>query len=110
MIIDLRLSFSCVSSIQKASILVRHGKLPHWTQRDVTYFVTFRLADSLPATKLLALREERDLWLKNHPVPLLSRKGNLWERESFDHIVRSPGELAKFEEYIRRNPQRWRQR
>ena len=33
-------------------------------------FVTFRLADSLPATKLSALREERDLWLRNHPVPL----------------------------------------
>jgi hypothetical protein len=49
---------------------VRRGKLPHWTQPDVTYFVTFRLADSLPATKLLALREERDLWLRNHPVPL----------------------------------------
>jgi type I restriction enzyme R subunit len=36
----------------------------------VTYFVTFRLADSLPATKVSALREERDVWLRNHPVPL----------------------------------------
>ena len=41
---------------------VKRGKLPHWTQPDVTYFVTFRLADSLPATKVSALREERDVW------------------------------------------------
>jgi REP element-mobilizing transposase RayT len=179
---------------------VRRGKLPHWTQPDVTYFVTFRLADSLPATKLLALREERDLWLRNHPVPLSDadrqeyhrrfngkfeywldqgygecrlarpdlksivetalmyfhgeryrlgesivmpnhvhvlvtpveswtlaailrswksytarqinevsdRSGNIWDRESFDHIVRSPGQLAKFEHYIRNNAQRWK--
>jgi REP element-mobilizing transposase RayT len=179
---------------------VRRGKLPHWTQPDVTYFVTFRLADSLPASKLSALREERDLWFKNHPVPLSdadrreyhrrftgrfeywldqgygecllaqqgpksivekalmyfqgdryhlgesivmpnhvhalvtpieswtlasilrswksftakqinkvsNRTGSIWDRESFDHIVRSPAQLAKFERYIRNNAQRWK--
>jgi REP element-mobilizing transposase RayT len=179
---------------------VRRGKLPHWTQPDVTYFVTFRLADSLPAKKLSALREERDLWLRNHPVPLSeadrqeyqrrftgrfeywldqgygecllaqqdlksivekalmhfqgdryhlgesivmpnhvhalvtpieswtlasilrswksftakqinkvsNRTGSIWDRESFDHIVRSPAQLAKFERYIRNNAQRWK--
>jgi len=28
------------------------GNLPHWRQQGVTYFVTFRLADSLPQAKL----------------------------------------------------------
>ena len=36
------------------------------------------------------------------------RSGNIWDRESFDHIVRSPGQLAKFEHYIRNNAQRWK--
>jgi REP element-mobilizing transposase RayT len=30
--------------------------------------------------------------------------GRVWHQESFDHIVRSPAQLAHFEEYIRNNP------
>jgi hypothetical protein len=63
---------------------VRRGKLPHWTQPDVTYFVTFRLADSLPATKLSALREERDLWFKSHPVPLSDADKNITDDSPAD--------------------------
>ena len=35
---------------------------------------------------------------------LLGRTGPLWQKESFDHIVRSPGQLERIEEYIRLNP------
>jgi REP element-mobilizing transposase RayT len=45
------------------------GNLPHWRQEGVTYFVTFRLADSLPQVKLLEWLSERDLWLASHPKP-----------------------------------------
>lgn len=39
----------------------RHGAyLPHWKQAGRTYFVTFRLADSLPASALDELRAERE--------------------------------------------------
>lgn len=34
------------------------GILPHWRQTGVTYFVTFRQADSLPVGKLEALQED----------------------------------------------------
>lgn len=44
-------------------------RLPHWQQEGVAYFVTFRLADSLPAQRLLAWREQRDRWLAANPRP-----------------------------------------
>lgn len=43
--------------------------LPHWEQPGATYFVTFRLADSLPVSKLNAWRLERKTWLDSHPEP-----------------------------------------
>lgn len=48
----------------------KHGsQLPHWQQEEVMHFVTFRLADSLPQTKLRKWKEERDIWLTLHPKP-----------------------------------------
>src|SRR5205814_10483717 len=44
-------------------------RLPHWRQTDVTYFVTFRLADSLPQTLLHQWRDERAIWMRLHPSP-----------------------------------------
>lgn len=44
--------------------------LPHWQQEGRTYFVTFRLADSLPQEKLERWLHERDLWRRQHPEPL----------------------------------------
>ncbi len=40
-----------------------HGFLPHWRQAGCTYFVTFRLADSVPKGVVEEWRYERDLWL-----------------------------------------------
>jgi valyl-tRNA synthetase len=48
---------------------ITRRRLPHWQQEGVTYFVTFRLADSLPANKLDELEEERTRWLSFHPEP-----------------------------------------
>jgi len=31
-------------------------------------------------------------------------RGRVWHQESFDYIVRSPAQLARFEEYLRKNP------
>jgi REP element-mobilizing transposase RayT len=45
------------------------GNLPHWRQEAVTYFVTFRTADSLPQEKLKLWQTEKDEWLKQHPEP-----------------------------------------
>ena len=48
----------------------KHGeKLPHWQQGEVMQFVTFRLADSFPESKLRGWKEQRDTWLSLHPKP-----------------------------------------
>lgn len=47
-------------------IQVRHGAyLPHWTQEGATYFVTFRLHDSLPASVVERWAAERRETLEN---------------------------------------------
>jgi type I restriction enzyme R subunit len=45
------------------------GHLPHWCQQGTIYFVTFRLADSLPQSKLHQWTEERERWMREHPEP-----------------------------------------
>ena len=54
----------------EAPIAFLSGDLPHWRQQAATYFVTFRLADSLPQEKLDRWREERERWMAEHPEPL----------------------------------------
>jgi len=172
------------------------GNLPHWRQDGVTYFVTFRLADSIPRAKLRKWLAERDEWLESHSQPLdaaaqrefsrlftqrflkwldagygecvlarpdirrlvtealqhfdgeryrladwvimpnhvhmllspvgdrklssilhslksftahsinrlLGRRGVVWQKESFDHIVRSPESFMRIAHYIQSNP------
>jgi len=43
--------------------------LPHWRQDGATYFVTFRLADSLPQSKLDELRDFKAEWERQNPDP-----------------------------------------
>ena len=40
------------------------GRLPHWERKNGTYFVTWRLADSLPAEARNSIRQERDSIVK----------------------------------------------
>lgn len=47
-------------------IEIKQGMLPHWNQNEVFYFLTFRLADSIPKEKMEALKIDREDWLKNH--------------------------------------------
>ena len=48
----------------------RHeNRLPHWQQDHATYFVTFRLEDSIPQTALAPWRDAREAWLRLHPKP-----------------------------------------
>ena len=46
-----------------------HNHLPHWQQDQATYFLTFRLGDSIPAELLKQWKHERDHWMLNHPKP-----------------------------------------
>ena len=54
---------------KEAEIVKKRRNLPHWEQGGCTYFVTFRLADALPQTRLRDLVEERTRWLQFHPKP-----------------------------------------
>ena len=175
---------------------LRSGKLPHWRQDGVTYFVTWRTEDSMPKERVDTWFAERESWLKQHPEPwdtkteeeyyrlfpdrwekwldehhgecllarpdlrkivedvlrhddgvtyrlkdfvvmpnhvhvlvtplgkntlseavqewksvsahrinkALGRKGEFWQKEYFDHIVRSAEQREKFKRYIQNNP------
>lgn len=43
-------------------------KLPHWEQAGCTYFITFRLHDSIPADKFAVWNEERERWLRSRKL------------------------------------------
>jgi putative transposase len=52
-----------------AEIRQTANRLPHWQQEGGAYFVTFRLADSIPATLRDRWDDERRQWLTFHPLP-----------------------------------------
>lgn len=61
-------------------------RLPHWQQREVFYFVTWRLADSLPQAKLKQWREEKEMWLRLHPEPWDGETEEEYHRRFSDRI------------------------
>ncbi len=54
---------------ERGTLEIKQGHLPHWEQQGATYFVTFRLADSVAESVLASWRDERTRWLKYHPQP-----------------------------------------
>ena len=46
-----------------------HNNLTHWEQDNATYFITFRLADSIPAEAIRKLNLKRESWLLTNPPP-----------------------------------------
>jgi type I restriction enzyme R subunit len=87
---------------------IRWGRLPHWRQDGGTYFVTFRLSDSLPQAKLNQLKTERLEWLNDHPNPSiddlrdfdtrLGRKLNRWLDQGYGSCVLSDREAREIVE------------
>jgi type I restriction enzyme R subunit len=53
----------------RGAIDIHGADLPHWQQDEALQFVTFRLGDSLPQSKLRTWKMERSLWLAEHPEP-----------------------------------------
>jgi len=69
------------------------GHLPHWEKESGTYFVTFRLADSLPKSVLEEIQLERQAVLRtsNQPHrPLSADERNKLKRLSTEIIERYP--------------------
>ncbi|MDX1964791.1 MAG: hypothetical protein SFX18_16700 [Pirellulales bacterium] len=57
---------------------VSQGNLPHWYQPGVTYFITFRTADSVPQTLNRAWHARREQWLRHHNIDPKSKN---WKEE-----------------------------
>lgn len=58
-----------VSDSTPSSLAITQRRLPHWKNDGAIYWITFRLADSLPQEKLHAWREQREIWKRRHPEP-----------------------------------------
>ena len=54
----------------REAIGISQRALPHWRQSETSYFVTFRLADSIPQKTLRTWMNERDEFQSRHPPPL----------------------------------------
>ncbi len=57
-----------------------HRNLPHWRLEGATYFVTFRLADSIPAAVAERWQSERRAWLLSQGIK------PHWEREQVERF------------------------
>src|SRR6266571_20049 len=69
-------------------VTVYQRHLPHWRQDGATYFVTFRLHDSLPQSKLDELQALRAEWERNHPSPQSRVALEQLDRETFERVER----------------------
>ena len=70
--------------------------LSHWRQPEVAYFVTWRLADSLPQSKLRQWREEREAWLRSHHVRSKSDFEKLTEDQRHEYHKRFTARLHQW--------------
>jgi putative transposase len=52
-----------------APIDIHQRDLPHWQQPGRLFFLTWRLADSLPSEKLAQWKAEQTAWLARNPSP-----------------------------------------
>ena len=71
-----------------AEIAKSRRNLPHWEQAGCTYFLTWRLADSIPAEKVRGWMAERDRWLALNPKPWRPETRALYNREFVARIER----------------------
>ena len=102
------------------------GRIPHWEKESATYFVTFRLADSLPKSVLEHIESERESLVKTakqlqrelssdervkiksakRANELLNHAGSFWQREYYDHLVRDESEFERAVRYVAENPEK----
>ena len=70
-----------------------HGQLPHLTRENASYFVTFQLADSLPASVIFRLKCEREILLADalanqRPLTWQEQQQLLaWHSEKVDRLL-----------------------
>jgi len=86
------------------------GYLPHVKREGARYFVTFRLADSLPKEVLVnhtlsEITQSLKRYTAREANRLLERTGQtFWQPEPYDHWIRNDEEHARCCRYVVNNP------
>src|SRR5262245_12567748 len=81
---------------ERRSVRIYQRTPPHRRQEGCTYFVTFRLADSIPATVRGGWEQEKGVWLKRHGIDYDGEHGQ-W-RQAFERLPRE--ERFRFEKHF----------
>ncbi len=63
-----------------AEIAQHESRLPHWQQPGATYFLTYRLADSIPKALMERWLTNREAWQNAHPKPWTLEQALEFER------------------------------
>jgi REP element-mobilizing transposase RayT len=79
-----------------ARTFIFHINLPHWRQDGVTYFVTWRLGDSLPQQKLRQHEAQRRAWLEAHGQQEARDVEKLPEEVKHEYHARFTAELHRW--------------
>ena len=83
-----------------------HRHMPHWRQEGATYFVTFRLADSLPQSKLLELESLRREFAARHGIcgtdwqSVLRKNGESIPRDAWEALCQE--QMQRIEKWLDR--------
>ena len=56
---------------EHCAVRIYRRNLPHWRQAGATYFVTFRLGDSVPRKVLEQWEYEKQHWLHARGLPVI---------------------------------------
>jgi type I restriction enzyme R subunit len=83
------------------AVRIYQRNLPHWRQDGCTYFVTFRLADSIPEGVRKQWEHEQRLWLAARNIQYDGRNGT-W-RKQLDKLT--PEDRRLFERHFNRQVQ-----
>jgi len=98
-------SLPCFNPVQEVH-QSRRKNLPHWAQENCTYFITFRLADSIARSRINEYNALREKWKEHHHPPytenekahfdeLFSEQVNSWLDEGAGACVLGKLEISK---------------
>lgn len=86
---------------EERAVRIYQRNLPHWRQEGCTYFVTFRLGDSIPSGVRRQWEHEQTLWLRARGIRYDGPRGN-WRSELQRLSAR---ERFQFEKYFNQKVQ-----
>jgi putative transposase len=76
----------------------------HWVFQPLTSWVNSLGSDSDERSPRQRIQHSVNLYSASKCNKLMQRKGDFWQRESFDHWVRDENELERIVNYIHANP------